>query len=599
MKESELVRLREQISNLHSLFVLSMMMTESRDEDEILSLAVTSVASLGPCHVEGAYLPAAGPSGVPEFRQVELENAGSAAQVQSGLTRFRQPPGRPRKALTSALAALGADDGPVDVPGAPWGRAFALRSLGGHWGWLAVGAAAEPTADEQFLLKVLAHQTGSALENAALHRRERAGATELRRVNTELASVNEQLAATVADLERTATIHEALTRVSASGAGEEGIAATVHDLTGYPVAVEDRFGNLRAWAGPGRPEPYPKPDARKRVQLLRRARRDGRPMRDGDRFFALAQPRDEILGVLALVDPAGTAGPSEAFALEHGALVLAAELSHLRGLGEMELRLRGDLVDDLCSGTDDDSAHTRAQAIGYDLHRPHAVVVVQGRGPGGWGVSPGQGRREPPADSTGEALARAVEQAAADLEIGSLVGRRSGAVVLLALSPPDRWAELGEALAAEFPSGVVAVGVGGGCDSPSDFPRSTREAFVALSVRQASRRPAGVTTYDSLGIYRILAGGEHSAEVEGFVRQWLGPLLDYDAAHGAELVKSLSTYLECGGNYDETADGLAIHRSTLRYRLQRIREVSGHDLGDVDARFNLHAATRAWRVLGL
>ena len=53
-------------------------------------------------------------------------------------------------------------------------------------------------------------------------------------MNTELGSVNEQLAATVADLERTATIHEALTRVSASGAGEEGIARTVFELTGYP-----------------------------------------------------------------------------------------------------------------------------------------------------------------------------------------------------------------------------------------------------------------------------------------------------------------------------------------------------------------------------
>lgn len=154
-------------------------------------------------------------------------------------------------------------------------------------------------------------------------------------------------------------------------------------------------------------------------------------------------------------------------------------------------------------------------------------------------------------------------------------------------------------LAGEFPSAVVSVGVGGRCGSPGDFPRSVREAFVALGVRQASRQPAGVTTYEGLGIYRILAGGEHNAEVEGFVREWLGALLDYDAAHGAELVKTLSTYLECGGNYDETADGLAIHRSTLRYRLQRIREVSGLDLGDVDSRFNLHAATRARRVLGL
>lgn len=560
MGEGDIVRLREQISNLHSLFVLSMMMTESRNEDEILSLAVTSVASLGSCRTEGAYRPE--PDG-------------------GGLERFREPAGRSRKAVLSAVGALGADDGPVALPGEGWGWAYALRSLGGHWGWLVVSAAAEPSADEQFLLKILAHQTGSALENAALHRRERAGAAELRRVNSELASVNEQLAATVADLERTATIHEALTRVSASGAGEDGIARTVFELTGYPVAVEDRFGNLRAWAGPDRPDPYPKPDARKRAHLLRQARREGRPMRDGDRFFALAQPRDEILGVLALFDPEGTAGAHDAFALEHGALVLAAELSHLRGLGEMALRLRGDLVDDLCSGTDDESAHARAQAIGYDLHRPHAVVVVQGRG-----------------KATGEALARAVEQAAAQLEIGSLVGRRQGAVVLLAHDVGGRWAELADALTTEFPSGSVSVGVGGRCDGPGDFPRSAREAFVALGVRQASRQSAGVTSYDGLGIYRILAGGQHNAEVEGFVREWLGPLLDYDAGHGAELVKTLSTYLECGGNYDETADGLAIHRSTLRYRLQRIREVSGLDLGDVDARFNLHAATRAWRVLG-
>src|SRR5438874_7450779 len=104
VKPANVVRLREQISNLHSLFVLSMMMTESRDEDEILSLAVTSVASLGPCVTEGAYRPVDG----------------------GDLERFREPTGRKRKATAATLAALGADDGPVDVPDAGWGWAFAL-----------------------------------------------------------------------------------------------------------------------------------------------------------------------------------------------------------------------------------------------------------------------------------------------------------------------------------------------------------------------------------------------------------------------------------------------------------------------------------------
>lgn len=42
---------------------------------------------------------------------------------------------------------------------------------------------------------------------------------------------------------------------------------------------------------------------------------------------------------------------------------------------------------------------------------------------------------------------------------------------------------------------------------------------------------------------------------------------------------------------------LYIHRSTLRYRLARIGELTHYDLRDVDHRFNLHAATRAWRFL--
>ena len=85
--------------------------------------------------------------------------------------------------------------------------------------------------------------------------------------------------------------------------------------------------------------------------------------------------------------------------------------------------------------------------------------------------------------------------------------------------------------------------------------------------------------------------------VERLVRRWLSPLLDYDATKGSELVATVSAYLECGGNYDATAKALAVHRSTLRYRLQRIRDVSGYDLGDPDIRFNLHLATRAWRTL--
>lgn len=50
-------------------------------------------------------------------------------------------------------------------------------------------------------------------------------------------------------------------------------------------------------------------------------------------------------------------------------------------------------------------------------------------------------------------------------------------------------------------------------------------------------------------------------------------------------------------SYQEAQVALRIHRSTLKYRLGRIRQISGHDLGLPDAQFNLQLATRAWRTL--
>jgi hypothetical protein len=100
-----------------------------------------------------------------------------------------------------------------------------------------------------------------------------------------------------------------------------------------------------------------------------------------------------------------------------------------------------------------------------------------------------------------------------------------------------------------------------------------------------------------LGLCRILGPGNEYQELEAFVREWLGPLIDYDGRHRTALVETLSRYFDCGGNYAETAESLAIHRSTLRYRLQRIREISGHDLTNVEDRLNLQVATRVWKIM--
>lgn len=166
------------------------------------------------------------------------------------------------------------------------------------------------------------------------------------------------------------------------------------------------------------------------------------------------------------------------------------------------------------------------------------------------------------------------------------------------LSDADRsWERFLTAVRRELGGGLCRVGVGGACDRPADLPRSYEEARLALRLQTAVTGDHQATEFERLGVYRLLAGVIEPATVERFVREWLGDLLDYDSGKGSDLVDTLSRYLECGRSYDATTAALAIHRSTLKYRLRRIREISGHDLGDPDTYFNLHLASRAWNTL--
>lgn len=313
--------------------------------------------------------------------------------------------------------------------------------------------------------------------------------------------------------------------------------------------------------------------------MLHAAAREVGPVRTEDRLVTLIRPHGEILGVLAVVDALGEADEHTVFALEHAAASLTLELTHLRNLAEVELRLHRELVDDLLTGTDAASAYARSEAVGYDLRRSHYVVVVE------WSNRPAD-----------DSFARTVGRAASAVGMHSLLTRRSDHVVLVADDRPHARA-LHEALARETGTQSGTIGVSGPSDSVPGIPHRYQEAQRALEARLNSRERYGTTFFDELGLYRILGPGADHQELETFVHQWLGQLIDYDSRHHTAMVETLSRYFDCGGNYDEAAASLSIHRSTLRYRLQRIREISGNDLANVEDRLNLQVATRVWRIM--
>ncbi|MGH3205705.1 MAG: PucR family transcriptional regulator [Streptosporangiaceae bacterium] len=531
---------REQLSALRSMLVLAMLLTQQDSQDSILHYVANAVESLGSCMTEGIFLDG-------RWQDVRLS-------------------GRKAASLPAIVAA--ADGGPVTLADVAWSWAYSLSSRHGPTGYLVVGAPDPPAESERFLLHVLAQQAGVALANARLHGREREQAEELRLANRALV--------------RSMEIHDRLTNVALGGEGQAGIAQAVHELTGRTAAIEDRFGNLLAWAGPDRPEPYPKADPARRERLLDRTMTAAGPVREGERLVSVAVLGGSPVAILVLHDPAGTAAGTERVAVEHATTVLAMEIARMQHLAQGEARMRTTLVLDLVTdaGADRATLLNRAQALGYDLGRPHRVVLVETRGH----------------DDDIDVFFHAITRAARAVGVGSLLAPRLHDVIVLA-DAEAKWDLFWARVGTEVHGGQCRIGVGGQVAELDGFPRSGQEAELALRIQKTAGGPERITLFDDLGIYKVLATAGDTAAMERFAAEWLGSLIDYDAERGTQLVLTLSEYLDRGGNYDASARALSVHRSTLKYRLQRIRQVSGYDLGLPDVQFNLQVATHAWRTL--
>jgi PucR family transcriptional regulator, purine catabolism regulatory protein len=100
-----------------------------------------------------------------------------------------------------------------------------------------------------------------------------------------------------------------------------------------------------------------------------------------------------------------------------------------------------------------------------------------------------------------------------------------------------------------------------------------REANVALSLDL----PAAVRDVDQLGLPGLLAGIRDDLGASDYVTQILGPVLEHDGKESSHLVDSLRAYLAHGCRPGPAAEQLCVHRHTLAYRLDRIRDLTGRD----------------------
>jgi PucR family transcriptional regulator, purine catabolism regulatory protein len=246
--------------------------------------------------------------------------------------------------------------------------------------------------------------------------------------------------------------------------------------------------------------------------------------------------------------------------------------------------------------TDRGDIIARAAEVGADLEKGAGAILV---------------RAAPRAAQTGEWRERVLSLAMRTLRSlapGALATTDAGELaaeiaVIVPVEDEERLSRATSGLSRELedalPGFHLTIGASRRVSDPVDLYRAGNEARLAVNVGEAEGRP--LLAFEDTGAYRLLlpAMSEDPGELERFYAETIEPLAAYDEQYETELVLTVEAYLANDGNVAATAKQLFTHRHTIRYRLERVRELCGHDVSATEGREKLGLGLKAMRVLGI
>lgn len=106
-----------------------------------------------------------------------------------------------------------------------------------------------------------------------------------------------------------------------------------------------------------------------------------------------------------------------------------------------------------------------------------------------------------------------------------------------------------------------------------DAADAISQAIAAAKTGTAGRNGRNVFHYDDLGVMKLLHLLSGHRELEDFCRDILDPILEYDQKTGSQLFDTMCVFLEQRRDYRATAKKLFVHENTIRYRVEKVREI--------------------------
>lgn len=153
-----------------------------------------------------------------------------------------------------------------------------------------------------------------------------------------------------------------------------------------------------------------------------------------------------------------------------------------------------------------------------------------------------------------------------------------------------------EELEERFPH-CTRIGIGRCHKRPVTISASFRDSLRALQLLEVLHDgETGISSYFEQIPYHVLCNLE-TVELQKLYRDSVYILAEFDQENNTQLVATLKMYFQCKFNLSETAKQLYLHRNTLSYRLDKIKELLNMDFDSPNELFSLYLGICAMELL--
>ena len=123
-----------------------------------------------------------------------------------------------------------------------------------------------------------------------------------------------------------------------------------------------------------------------------------------------------------------------------------------------------------------------------------------------------------------------------------------------------------------------------------ELDRAFKESYYAYMAGMAEGRSKLI--YDEIGTYKFLIPNMNNPEEQSFMKKYIMNM-------SKDQINTAIVFLRCNCNFDDAAEELICHRNTVRYRINKIREMTDPTLSEFQFYENLSAALKLYLLTSI